>query len=110
MAVSVKPEVDLLTRLLARLQPHFDIPLRLVLWNGAQHDLGTDPLVTVQLSGPRALRYFLPPSLDNLAEGYVNGLLDALGRAHDPGVVPYRLAGVTVPMRGSVRRLSDLGR
>ncbi len=81
LALPVASDVNLLTRLLARLQPHFDIPLRLALWNGAQHDLGADPLVTVQLAGPGALRYFLPPSLDNLAEGYVNGHFDVLGRA-----------------------------
>ncbi len=110
MAVSVRPELDLLTRLLARLQPHFDIPLRLVLWNGAQHDLGTDPLVTVQLSGPRALRHFLPPSLDNLAEGYVSGQFDVLGRAQDIVDVASRLAETGVPMRGRFGRLFNPAR
>lgn len=105
MAVSAVPEVNLLTRLLARFQPHFDIPLRLALWNGTQHDLGADPLVTVQLAGPGALRYFLPPSLDNLAEGYVNGHFDVLGRAHDVVDVASRLAQVGVPMRGRFARL-----
>jgi len=101
----VTSEINLLTRLLARLQPHFDIPLRLALWNGAQHDLGADPLVTVQLAGPGALRYFLPPSLDNLAEGYVNGHFDVLGRAQDVVDVASRLAQVGVPMRGRFARL-----
>ena len=101
----VASEVNLLTRLLSRFQPHFDIPLRLALWNGAQHDLGADPLVTVQLAGPGALRYFLPPSLDNLAEGYVNGHFDVLGRAQDVVDVASRLAQIGVPMRGRFGRL-----
>ncbi|MHB8947619.1 MAG: class I SAM-dependent methyltransferase [Rhodoferax sp.] len=105
LAMPVASEVNLLTRLLTRFQPHFDIPLRLALWNGAQHDLGADPLVTVQLAGPGALRYFLPPSLDNLAEGYVNGHFDVLGRAHDVVDVASRLAQVGVPMRGRFARL-----
>ncbi|MBA3057459.1 MAG: cyclopropane-fatty-acyl-phospholipid synthase family protein [Gammaproteobacteria bacterium] len=105
LALPAASDVNLLTRLLARLQPHFDIPLRLALWNGAQHDLGADPLVTVQLAGPGALRYFLPPSLDNLAEGYVNGHFDVLGRAQDVVDVASRLAQVGVPMRGRFARL-----
>ena len=104
-ALPVTSEVTLLTRLLARVQPHLDIPLRLALWNGSQHDLGADPVVTVQLAGPGALRYFLPPSLDNLAEGYVNGHFDVLGRAQDVVDVASRLAQVGVPMRGRFGRL-----
>lgn len=105
LTLPVTSEINLLTRLLARWQPHFDIPLRLALWNGAQHDLGADPVVTVQLAGPGALRHFLPPSLDNLAEGYVNGHFDVLGRAQDVVDVASRLAQVGVPMRGRFGRL-----
>ncbi|MEI8324536.1 MAG: hypothetical protein WCH44_04090, partial [Betaproteobacteria bacterium] len=58
----------LLNRLLSRLRLKSEVPLRLALWNGFEHDLGPEPRVTVRLGGPAALRYFLPPSLDNLAD------------------------------------------
>lgn len=99
------PDHNLLSRFLAGLQPQSDIPLRLALWNGAHHDLGNAPQVTVHLSGPASLRYFLPPSLDNLAEGYVNGHFDVQGRAQDIVAVAAKLAHLGVPMRGRFARL-----
>lgn len=99
------PDQRLLSRFLARLQPQSDIPLRLALWNGVQHDLGASPQVTVRLPAPASLRYFLPPSLDNLAEGYVNGHFDVLGRAQDIVDAASKLAHVAVPMRGRFGRL-----
>ena len=99
------PQHNVLRRLLAGLLPHSDIPLRLALWNGVQHDLGSQPRVTVRLSGPASLRYFLPPSLDNLADGYVNGHFDVFGRAQDIVDAASKLAQVGVPMRGRFGRL-----
>lgn len=96
---------NLLKRFLAGLHPQSDIGLRLALWNGAHYDLGSAPQVTVRLSGPGALRYFLPPSLDNLADGYVNGHFDVQGRAQDVVDVAARLAQVGVPMHGRFGRL-----
>ena len=81
------------------------IPLRLSLWNGTHYDLGPDPSVTVQLPGPRALKYFVPPSLDNLAEGYVNGHFDVHGRVHDVVQAASQLAHVSVPMQGRFARI-----
>ena len=81
------------------------IPLRLSLWNGTHYDLGPDPSVTVQLPSPRALKYFVPPSLDNLAEGYVNGHFDVQGRVHDVVQAASQLAHVSVPMQGRFARL-----
>src|SRR5665647_426497 len=101
----VLAEHNLLERFLAGFQPQSDIGLRLALWNGMHHDLGSAPQVTVRLSGPGALRYFLPPSLDNLAEGYVNGHFDVQGRAQDVVDVASRLAHWGVPMRGRFARL-----
>ncbi|MDP2368223.1 class I SAM-dependent methyltransferase [Rhodoferax sp.] len=101
----VSPEHGLLTRLLAGLRSQTDIPLRLALWNGFAHDLGPNPRVTVRLPGPAALRYFLPPSLDNLAEGYVNGHFDVLGGARDIVEAASRLAHTGVPMRGRFGRI-----
>jgi cyclopropane-fatty-acyl-phospholipid synthase len=99
------PAHHVLRRLLAGLHPYHDIPLRLAFWNGMQHDLGSQPQVTVRLSGPAALKYFLPPSLDNLADGYVNGHFDVLGRARDIVDAAAELARLGVPARGRFGRL-----
>ncbi|MGB4360017.1 MAG: cyclopropane-fatty-acyl-phospholipid synthase family protein [Rhodoferax sp.] len=90
---------------LVGLAPVSDIPLRLSLWNGMQHDLGPQPRVTVNVLSPGALRYFVPPSLDNLAEGYVNGHFDVLGQAADIVEAAASLAAHGVPMRGRFGRL-----
>lgn len=90
---------------LAGLTSASDIPLRLTLWNGMQHDLGPKPTVTVNILSPSALRYFVPPSLDNLAEGYVNGHFDVLGQATDIVATAASLAQHGVPMRGRFGRL-----
>ncbi|MDD2917671.1 cyclopropane-fatty-acyl-phospholipid synthase family protein [Rhodoferax sp.] len=93
------------SRFLTGLQPETAIPLRLQLWNGMQHDLGPQPRVTVNVPSPAALRYFVPPSLDNLAEGYVNGHFDVDGLAADIVAAATCLAQVGVPMRGRFGRL-----
>jgi cyclopropane-fatty-acyl-phospholipid synthase len=105
LTTSALADHNLLERVLAGFHPETDIPLRLALWNGAHYDLGSAPRVTVRLSGPGSLRYFLPPSLDNLAEGYVNGHFDVQGRAQDVVDVAARLAQVGVPMHGRFGRL-----
>ena len=66
-AALARPKNSLLARFLHGLHPQADIPLRLTLWNGWEHDFSADPHVTIRLPGPKALRYFVPPSLDNLA-------------------------------------------
>ncbi len=90
---------------LTGLAPVSDIPLRLSLWNGLQHDLGPQPRVTVNILSPGALKYFVPPSLDNLAEGYVNGHFDVQGSAADVVDVATRLAQHGVSMKGKFGRL-----
>lgn len=98
-------EDTLLNRFLAALPFHSDVGLRLALWNGIERDLGTRPKVTVRLQGPGALRYFLPPSLDNLAEGYVNGHFDVQGTARDVVETAARLARTSLPIAGKFGRL-----
>ena len=102
---STPPAKGLLSRLLEGLHLHTDIPLRVALWNGAFHDLGAQPTVTVQLPTPKALQYFLPPSLDNLAEGYVQGHLNVHGSARDVVEAASRLAHIKVPMQGPFGRI-----
>jgi cyclopropane-fatty-acyl-phospholipid synthase len=73
-----------------------------------QQDFGPEPRVTVALHAPGALRYFLPPSLDNLAEGYVNGHFDVRGRAQDLIDVAAQLAHGGVPTPLATGRLGRL--
>lgn len=102
---AMAPESPVISRFLAGLRPAGDLALRLRLWNGVQHDFGSDPRVTVALDAPGALRYFLPPSLDNLAEGYVNGHFDVQGQAQDIIGVAAQLAQGGVPAKGRFGRL-----
>ncbi|PKO60819.1 MAG: SAM-dependent methyltransferase [Betaproteobacteria bacterium HGW-Betaproteobacteria-18] len=105
---SPSPEIALhnpVARFLTGLQAETDIPLRLTLWNGMQHDLGPQPRVTVNVLSPGALRFFVPPSIDNLAEGYVNGHFDIQGQAADIVDAAARLAQLGAPMQGRFERL-----
>ena len=98
-------EENLLARFLSGLPFHPDLGLRLALWNGMERDLGPHPKVTVRLQNAGALRYFLPPSIDNLAEGYVNGHFDVQGHAHDVVTAAARLARSSLPIAGQFGRL-----
>ncbi len=97
-------EQTLLTRLVSNVRFKSDVPLRLTLWNGFEHDLGPSPVVTVRLARPGSLKYFFPPSLDNLAEGYIQGHFDVLGRAQDIVATASKLAHTALPMRGKFGR------
>lgn len=98
-------ENPLLSQFLSALPLQSNVGLRLTLWNGAERDLGPHPKVTVHLHGPGALRYFLPPSLDNLAEGYVQGHFDVQGHVRDAIETASDLAHATVPVAGRYGRL-----
>jgi len=82
-----------------------DIPLRLKLWNGSEVALGQAPKVTLTLPGAGALRFLLPPSLDNLAEGYVRGHFDLAGKAADIIEVASGLAHAGVQATGRFGRI-----
>lgn len=56
-----------------------NLPLTLELWNGKRFDLGAHPRVLMRLRSPRALQYFLRPSLSSLGTAYVEGLVDIEG-------------------------------
>ena len=59
-----------------------NLPARLVLWNGEQHDFGSfaAPQVTLKVNTASALPLLLDPSLDNLGEAYVKGKIDIEGK------------------------------
>ena len=75
-----------------------NIPARVVLWDGQQHDFGTfsAPQVTLHVKGASALPYLLEPSLDNLGEAYVKGKIDIEGQLSDIINIGYALAKNTV--------------
>jgi cyclopropane-fatty-acyl-phospholipid synthase len=60
------------------------LPLRVILWNGQQFDLSSEPpRVTIRVPSPTALRYLMSPSLYNLGRAYVEGAIEVTGRAVD---------------------------
>jgi cyclopropane-fatty-acyl-phospholipid synthase len=83
-----------------------NLPARLVLWDGQQHDFGqfAAPRVTLHVKSATALPYLLEPSLDNLGEAYVKGKIDIEGKLSDIINVGYSLA------RNTVTSASKLGR
>lgn len=57
------------------------LPLRIMLWNGRQFDLGMAvPEVTIRVPSPSSLFYLLHPSLENLGRAYIEGKLEVEGR------------------------------
>jgi len=82
-----------------------NVPLRLKLWNGGEYALGGAPKVTLTLPGAGALKFLLPPSLDNLAEGYVGGHFDLVGKAADIIEVASGLARAGVEKTGRFGRI-----
>ena len=70
------------------------IPARLVLWNGQEFDMGQsgEPQVTLNVKQASALRRLRRPTLDGLAQAYVNNEIDIDGRLADVIAVAYALA------------------
>jgi cyclopropane-fatty-acyl-phospholipid synthase len=81
------------------------VPLKLKLWNGGEYAFGQSPKVTLTLPGAKALKFLLPPSLDNLAEGYVRGHFDVAGRAADIIETASALARTGVEKTGRFGRI-----
>ena len=65
-----------ITRYLNSLAGRIDVPFRVALWNGKSLTIGDQPRVTIRLPSRSAARFFLPPSIGNLARGYVTGRFD----------------------------------
>ena len=82
-----------------------NVPLKLKLWNGGEYAFGKSPKVTLTLPGAKALKFLLPPSLDNLAEGYVRGHFDVAGKAADIIETASALARTGVEKTGRFGRM-----
>jgi cyclopropane-fatty-acyl-phospholipid synthase len=84
-----------------------NLPARLVLWDGQQHDFGSfaAPAVTLHVKSATALPYLLEPSLDNLGEAYVKGKIDIEGKLSDIINISYGLAKSTVTSAGKLARV-----
>jgi cyclopropane-fatty-acyl-phospholipid synthase len=79
------------------------VPLRVLLWNGQQIDLSSEPpRVTIKVPSASALRYLVSPSLSNLGRAYVEGAIEVTGRAVDMICIGSALAE-TAPARGQGR-------
>ena len=62
---------------------HYNVPVRLGLWNGREVALGPEPRVRLALKSPGALRHLLNPSMATLGQAYVDGDLDVDGKVED---------------------------
>ncbi len=94
-----------LSRFLGKLSARANIPLRLVLWNGKSIDLGPGARVSLQLKDAKALRYLVSPTIDSLAEAYVNGHFNVIGKVDDIVDVAMRLAASGESSTGKFVRL-----
>ena len=84
-----------------------NLPARLVLWDGQQHDFGTfdAPQVTLKVNSASALPLLLEPSLDNLGEAYVKGKIDIEGKLSNIINIGYSLARSTVTNASKLARV-----
>ncbi|BAN24024.1 SAM-dependent methyltransferase [Caballeronia insecticola] len=96
-----------LTQWVHEVRERANLPARLVLWDGQQHDFGqfAAPQVTLHVKTATALPYLLEPSLDNLGEAYVKGKIDIEGKLTDIINISYSLAKSTVTNAGKLARV-----
>ena len=96
-----------LTQWVQDIQDRANLPARLVLWDGQQHDFGSfaAPQVTLHVKSATALPYLLEPSLDNLGEAYVKGKIDIEGKLSDIINIGYGLAKNTVTSASKLARV-----
>lgn len=96
-----------LTQWVEEVRDRANLPARLVLWDGQQHDFGqfAAPQVTLHVKSATALQYLLEPTLDNLGEAYVKGKIDIEGKLSDIINVGYSLAKSTVTNASKLARV-----
>jgi cyclopropane-fatty-acyl-phospholipid synthase len=78
------------------------LPLTLKLWTGREWQLGDSraPGVTVKILTSAGIPYLIEPSLSNLGEAYVEGLIDVEGRLPDIVNMAYQLAQRSLEAEG----------
>jgi len=96
-----------LQKWVAATRERIDLPARLVLWNGQHLDFGSFacPQVALHVKSAAALPYLLKPSLDNLGEAYIKGVIDIDGRLADVIRFGYALAQQTLQATGRFARV-----
>ncbi|KND59674.1 Cyclopropane-fatty-acyl-phospholipid synthase [Candidatus Burkholderia verschuerenii] len=96
-----------LTQWVEEVRDRANLPARLVLWDGQQHDFGqfAAPQVTLHVKSATALPYLMEPSLDNLGEAYVKGKIDIEGKLTDIINIGYSLAKSTVTSASKLARV-----
>ncbi|MDR5758026.1 cyclopropane-fatty-acyl-phospholipid synthase family protein [Caballeronia sp. LZ035] len=96
-----------LTQWVEEVRDRANLPARLVLWDGQQHDFGqfAAPRVTLHVKSATALQYLLEPTLDNLGEAYVKGKIDIEGKLSDIINISYSLAKNTVTSASKLARV-----
>src|ERR1700755_2839690 len=97
-----------LVRWVEEVKARANLPARLVLWDGQQHDFGTfaAPQVTLKVNTASAMPLLLDPSLDNLGEAYVKGKIDIEGKLSDVINIGYSLARSTVTNTSKLARVT----
>ena len=83
------------TRYLEGLRREHQIPLTLELWNGSRVDLAETPRVRLKVNSASAARLLMKPTINNLAEAYVEGAIDLDGPITDIIGIADQLAGTS---------------
>lgn len=93
---------------------HIPVPARLVLWDGREISLGHpgEPRIVLYVKQAAALRRLRRPTIDAIAQAYVNDEIDVDGRMPDAVALAYGLAHPDGPSKASSPRfaLADHGR
>jgi len=89
-----------LEKLFKRIASDFTIPLRVVLWNGHEFNLSSEPVVTAYVPTPSALKYFIPPDLNKLGTAFVEGYIRVEGSAQDIFRIAEGLVGSVAAAKG----------
>jgi cyclopropane-fatty-acyl-phospholipid synthase len=95
-----------LARLAEEVQARGGLPLRIILPDGGQADLGDDPRVSLTVRDPAVLANLGRPSLGNLAEAYIEGRIALEGDISEAIAVACGLVeatGIPVAERPTVR-------
>lgn len=101
-----------LRRWVENVKQQANLPVRLILWNGSQIDLGafSAPAVTLRVKGPSALPLLVSPSLESLGEAYIQEEIDIIGKLADVIRTGYQLAELSTAKSGAMRKLADVTR